>query len=175
MKGGADVFKIHDYVSYSNNGVCVIDDIKNEIFNGVEKTYYVMRPIANQKLKIMIPVDNNCIRMRHLVDSTEATNILNSFNENDDLWISDKNQRNTLYQGLINNGDLFKIAKVVKTLKKREFSNAENDKTLSVADKNLLNSAEVILYSELATCLNKDYRIIMSHVNELLNRQRTNE
>ena len=71
------MFKVGDYVSYGNSGVCQVVDViwmNAGVSSDTEKQYYVLQPVYNASGKIYTPIDNNRVIMRSLIsyDMAEA-------------------------------------------------------------------------------------------------------
>jgi hypothetical protein len=50
-----ELFGINDTVVYGTEGICVIVDITEKIFDSNTQQYYVLRPVYNKSSLIMVP------------------------------------------------------------------------------------------------------------------------
>ena len=52
------MFAVGDVVLHTSQGVCRVDDIRDEKFSGMNRTYYVLLPMENNgKSTTYVPVD----------------------------------------------------------------------------------------------------------------------
>ena len=65
------MYKIGTYVSYRSEGVCVINEIKQQKFGALDTAseYYVLSPIVDNNSKLYVPVNNEALvsKMRPLL------------------------------------------------------------------------------------------------------------
>ena len=68
------MFQVNDHVFYGVNGVCVIDDVCTEPFEGAPKDvlYYVLHTISEPRQIIFNPVNNEKVPMRHVMTKDDA-------------------------------------------------------------------------------------------------------
>ena len=53
------MYNIGDVVIYSSHGLCSIEDICEQTFNDITKSYYVLQPLNEPQLIIRTPIDNS--------------------------------------------------------------------------------------------------------------------
>lgn len=72
------MFQVNDYVFYGTSGVCRVDAICTEPFEGapVGVDYYVLHTISEPKQTIWNPVSNDKVFMRHVITHDEALTFL---------------------------------------------------------------------------------------------------
>lgn len=117
--------------------------------------YYVLHPIDNSKqLSISIPVNNDKVTMLSLLKTEEAQEILESFNEPGVKWDDKPNHRYTMYNNIIHTGDRKEIAKVVNTLLRKKIEADQDGKKLYEQDRKILDTAQAILFKDMALSLN---------------------
>ena len=68
------MFQVNDYVFYGTSGVCRIDEIKTEPFEGAPARvyYYVMHTLSEPKQTIWNPVTNEKAQMRLVMTREES-------------------------------------------------------------------------------------------------------
>ena len=68
------MYQINDVIFYGGTGVCRIDNIGTEPFEGAPEgvLYYVMRTLHEPRQTIFNPVSNDKVFMRHLMKRDEA-------------------------------------------------------------------------------------------------------
>jgi len=145
-----------------------VDDICSNKFQGVEKDYYVLHPIADRKLTISIPVDNESVTMLELIDKDEAEMIIESFRKPGRSWIEINNERNQIYAETVKTGNRKDIAAIVNTLMRRKHSAEQAGRKFSDKDKKLLNVVQGILFTELAISLGTTFDVVNERVTALL-------
>ena len=72
--------KKNDYIIYSSNGICFVNDIQKISFTlgEPEKTYYILKPINDKNSTIYIPTDNDNLinKVRNIITKKEADSLL---------------------------------------------------------------------------------------------------
>lgn len=162
------MFNKGDMMIYSSHGICLVDDICSNRFQGVEKDYYVLHPISDRKLTISIPVDNESVTMLELIDKEEAENIIDSFRKPGRSWIEIINERNQIYAETVKTGNRKDIAAIVNTLMRRKYSTEKAGRKFSDKDKKLLNVVQGILFTELAISLGTTFDVVNERVTAIL-------
>lgn len=162
------MFKKGDLVTYSTHGMCKIVDICMKTYAGIDKTYYILRPIEDNNLTIQCPTDNKQTVMLEMMDEGEAEEILESFKRPGINWIDKPNDRKRYYSDMIKTGNREMIAKIVNTLLRKKSKVENNGKKLAEADRKMLSSIQKILFKELAFSLNTSFETIDKQVNKLI-------
>ncbi len=162
------MFNKGDMMIYSSHGICLVDDICSNKFQGVEKDYYVLHPIADRKLTISIPVDNQSVTMLELIEEDEAEKIIDSFRKPGRSWIEINNERNQIYAETVKTGNRKDIAAIVNTLMRRKYSAEQAGRKFSDKDKKLLNVVQGMLFTELAISLGTTFDLVNERVTALL-------
>ncbi len=72
------MFKVNDYIFYSSGGICRVEDICEEPFEGAPKgvCYYVLHTTSDPKQVIWNPVNNDKVLMRPVLTREEARALL---------------------------------------------------------------------------------------------------
>ncbi|ETA81496.1 CarD family transcriptional regulator [Youngiibacter fragilis] len=162
------MFNKGDMMIYSSHGICLVDDICSNRFQGVDKDYYVLHPIADRKLTIRIPVDNKSVTMLELIEEEEAEKIIDSFSKPGRSWIEINNERNQIYSETVRTGNRKDIAAIVNTLMRRKYSAEQAGRKFSDKDRKLLNVVQGILFTELAISLSTTFDVVNERVTALL-------
>lgn len=162
------MFNIGDLIIYSAQGICRIDDICEETYLGVTRSYYILHPLENCKLKISSPVDNDKVTMLELINRKEAEEILESFKLPGISWVEINSQRAQLYTQTVKQGNRKDISKVVNTLMRRKHKAEMNGKKLFEQDNRLLTFIQNILFTELAMSLNTTFDAINEKITNLI-------
>ena len=138
------MFSIGERVVHPMHGAGVIDDIIVERIAGVRQEYYVFKmPVGGLLLKIPT-ANSSVIGLRTIITAQEAETLLVTIptleTENNANW----NKRYQENMQRLKSGDLYEVARVIKTLVHRD-----RQRGLSTGERKMLHSARQILLSEL--------------------------
>jgi len=142
-----------DYIRYSQNGVCYIEDIKqmkNPVFQNNLKQFYVLKPVGNEKSTVYVPTDNAELtsRMRYILKKQDIDSLIDSVKKSSLEWINDRRLRAESFKKIIKTSDQQELLKLVSCiyLKKQEWAVA--GKKLSATDDGILKQAEELIDNE---------------------------
>ena len=138
------MFSIGERVVHPMHGAGVIDDIIVERIAGTRQEYYVFKmPVGGLLLKIPT-ANSSVIGLRTIITAQEAETLLVTIptleTENNANW----NKRYQENMQRLKSGDLYEVARVIKTLVHRD-----RQRGLSTGERKMLHSARQILLSEL--------------------------
>ena len=152
------MYKIGDLVVYKRD-VCRVLEYKEKYFK--DKDYYSLNPIYDNSLKIDVPIDSTLLR--DVMSKEKAEDIINSIPSIDIIDVNDKMMENE-YKRLINEGGYEGLVSVIKTTYLRNNDRLNSKRKISEKDENYFNTAERILYGELAVALDMDIDSIKDYV-----------
>ena len=155
------MFHIGDKVVYPMHGAGIIKCVEQEKILGEEHSYYVLKPCVGE-LEIKIPVSNiDKMGIRYIVSEKEANEVIEDFESC--TCVEDENWSKRYHDNLekLKDGNLFEVAKITKTLILRD-----RKKSLSNAERKMLNNAKNILISELIMSKNSSYSDIEKILTE---------
>ena len=139
------MFLIGDKVVHPMHGVGIIERITHERLDSRVSSYYVFRMPAGG-LVLKIPTDACCqIGLRCLSTAEHICQVLSAIPTLEVQMSSNWNQRYRDNLARLKSGDLTEVARVVKSLMRREAARG-----LSTGERKMLHSAKEILLSELA-------------------------
>lgn len=144
-EGSLTVFKIGDKIVYPMHGAGTIVGVETKKVLGSMHEYFVLQiPVGD--MKVMIPTDNlEEIGIRCISSKEEADEVIEIFKTFEgDPFESNWNKRYRDNMERMRKGVLSDIAKITKTLILRD-----RQKSLSNAERKMLNNAKHILISEL--------------------------
>ena len=146
------------------HGAGVIDRIETAKINGVSQEYYVFRmPAGGLVLKIPVAA-SDVVGLRCVVNAEEALQLLDELPELEmDQCSGSWNQRYRENLGKVKSGDLYEVAKVIKSLLRRD-----NQRGLSTGERKLLRAAKQILISELVLAIELDYQQIEGRIQQVV-------
>lgn len=115
------MFEVNDYVFYGVNGVCQIDDIRQEPFDGAPKgiLYYVLHTLSEPRQIIFNPVNNEKVRMRHVMSKSEAKDFFSLLPTLSPLEGSSAKQLRDAYISAIKSGEPTAWGRVLCTYRTR--------------------------------------------------------
>ena len=157
------MFQTGDKIVHPMHGAGVVDSIVQKKVNGVVRDYYILKlPVGS--MLVMIPVESSReIGVRAVINREEAEKIIAAIPsievEVDQNW----NRRYRENMARIKSGDLIEVARVVKSLMKRDFSRG-----LSTGERKMLHSAKQILISELVLSESSSYEVMEDRINKAL-------
>lgn len=139
------MYGIGQRVVHPMHGAGVIENVTEELLYGAARTYYVFRQ-AVSGLVLKLPTDNcEAIGVRLLYDRERMDAVLSAIPS---LTVAEERNWNRRYRenmARLKSGDLTEVARVVKSLMRREAARG-----LSTGERKMLHSAKEILLSELA-------------------------
>lgn len=157
------MFQTGDKIVHPMHGAGVIDNIVQKKVNGVIRDYYILRlPVGS--MLVMIPVERSKeIGVRAVINEEEAEKVIAAIPsievEMDPNW----NRRYRDNMARIKSGNLIEVARVVKSLVKRD-----GMRGLSTGERKMLHSAKQILISELVLSESSSYEAIEDRINQAL-------
>jgi CarD family transcriptional regulator len=143
------MFDVGDKVVYPMHGAGVIESIEvKEVFGRRQKFYIMRLPMGN--LRVMIPTDGSeeC-GLRSVIDENELKDVLQILQGERTRMSNNWNRRYRANLEKLKSGDIYEVAEVVRNLTLRD-----KEKKLSTGERKMLESARLILVSELALVAN---------------------
>lgn len=147
------MFRVGDKVAHPMHGAGVIDEIVTETVAGTAQDYYVFRmPIGGLILKIPTG-SGESFGLRGVWEDGQIRQLLADLSGLEvDQFTGSWNQRYRDNMQRLKSGDLYEVARVVKSLVHRE-----REKGLSTGERKMLRTAKQILISEMVLSTGADY------------------
>ncbi|GAB3406863.1 CarD family transcriptional regulator [Flindersiella endophytica] len=143
-------FKVGETVVYPHHGAAVIEDIEVRKIKGEDKTYLVLRIVAQTDLVVRVPADNvDLVGVRDVVGQEGLEKVFEVLRAPHTEEPTNWSRRYKANLEKLASGDVIKVAEVVRDLWRRE-----RDRGLSAGEKRMLAKARQILVSELALAEN---------------------
>jgi CarD family transcriptional regulator len=157
------MYNIGDMIAHPLHGAGVIDSIQSREINGCVREYYVLKiPVGG--MEIMIPTETSeRIGVRPIIGRDEAESLMDSIPEIDFEITANWSRRYRENMERIKSGNLFEVARVVKSLTARD-----TERGLSAGDRKMLVSAKQILISEMVLSARLSYEEVETRINEAL-------
>lgn len=139
-------FTVGETVVYPHHGAAVIEDIVPRTVRGEEKTYLVLRVVAQGDLVVQVPADNvDLVGVRDVVGAEGLEKVFDVLRTPHSEEPTNWSRRYKANLEKLASGDVIKVAEVVRDLWRRE-----RGRGLSAGEKRMLAKARQILVSELA-------------------------
>ena len=157
-------FAVGETVAYPGYGAAVIEDLETRQMKGEDKTYLVLRIVAQSNLVVRVPACNlDLVGVRDCVDRAGLEQVIGVLRAQDveehTIW----SRRFKANGDKVRSGDVIAVAEVVRDLWRRERAG-----TVSAAERQMLTKARQILVSEIAFCEETDEATAQARLEELL-------
>ncbi len=164
-------------VAYGANGICRIEGISDQVVDGVNRKFYVLRPLDSDSSTIYVPTDSEalCMKMKQLLAPDEVLALIGRMPETSTIWIDDDRERNERYHKILADGDYGELTALTKTLYERKQHLARYGRKLRSADERALQQAEKILFSEMAVVLGIERSEVLPFIEKYLKTQTENQ
>ncbi len=148
------MFAVGDVVLHTSQGVCRVDDIRDEKFSGLIRTYYVLLPMGNNgKSTTYVPVDAPKSPIRELLSEEQIREVIHvSMNEKTD-WIDNNNVRKSVFTEILRSDDMSKILSLIVCLYNRRETVLSQGKKFPVVDERIMTEAERKIHQEFSYTL----------------------
>lgn len=159
-------YNVGDIVLYGSDGVCKIDEISKQKIGTETLSYYILRPIYNEKSTIYVPTQNKLLveKMKQVPTKEELCSALEEIKKSDEVWEEDDTLRKENFKNVIDSGDAYKIISLIKLLYLKNDSLIAVGRKLRVFEEHILKDCEKILADEFSFVLN----INRSHIKTFL-------
>ena len=165
-------FDIGEYVSYGINGMCNIEDIRPmQLSQSVEKMmYYILRPEANPKSTIFVPVNNQKLvsKMRELMTKDEINAMLVRMKDRTLEWEKDVRFRTESFHEILSNGVNQDLILMIRCLHRKRQELVQLGKKLPARDSNTLKTAERLVEEEFAHVLHIKCEEVSDYIRDVL-------
>ena len=151
------MFQINDYVFYGVNGVCQIDDICTEPFEGAPAglLYYVLHTLSEPRQTIFNPVTNDKVRMRLVMTKEDAEGFFSLLPTIPPLEGDSAKRLRDSYIAAMKSGEPFEWGRVMRTYRARmHLANAKLTRVTD-AERNFYESACRLLAVEIGLVLSR--------------------
>ncbi len=148
------MLKINDIVFVQNKGICKIENITKNAFDGADKNkeYFVMKPLDSaNNMMIYFPTDTK-VNIRLLTTKTKANSLLKNINQLEELKIENEETRFEKYSEVSKNGGLEDWLKLLKTLFIRK--EKSNKKQFNMQEQKYINTILSCATNEMSYVLN---------------------
>lgn len=159
------MLKKNDYLMYKRD-VCQVIDLKPNYFNNED--YYTIVPIADDSLKIEVPISNKFGYIRPLLTKKEVEQIISDIPSIQLIETQDRLIENE-YKKLLKSSNHEDLIKIIKTTYLRNKNRIDNNKKIGDKDHQYFKKAEQFLYSEFSVVLDMSYEDTKKYVTKKVN------
>lgn len=163
------MFKIGDVVVYSASGVCRVEDICKKSFGSFSANYYILKPLMQNGSTVFVPTENASLTSKiHPVLTKEQ--FLCAFSQakgSDTIRPENEFERREKFGEILESGNRCALMLMIHDLKNLAKEQQQNSRRLHIADEKLLNTAENMLFEEVAYV----FEIEKTQVSEFLKEQ----
>jgi CarD family transcriptional regulator len=146
------MLNIGDVVVYGSRGLCEIKDILVPEFaaKGSEKLYYMLSSSENKNGMLYVAVEGSDEKFHSAMSDEQARGLVDSIETMDELDFPDGKRGEPYITAVINKNQAREMMGLVKTLYMAKVSRIKAGKTVTSMTDRYLNTAERLLFTELA-------------------------
>ena len=149
------MLKLNEKVMYGTTGVCIVEKIEDKQIGREIKSYYVLKPIAQNSSTVFLPADNEKLlsKVREVLTKDEILELFVALKSAEDIWVDSDAQRRVVFTEIISSGDRLKSMLLLRSLINRRSELMAKGKRLHIADEKALKEAGRLSYDEIAEAL----------------------
>jgi len=160
------MFKRDDIVTYGTGGVCKIVAVEEKNLTGEKKTYFVLKPVYDEKSTFFVPIDNEkgSKKLRRLLSEDEINELIDSMPEEETLWIDNERERKERYRRIIAEANRSEMIGMIRAIHFEKERREEEGKKLHISDERFFKEAEKLLYEEFRYVLKLSEEDVMPYI-----------
>lgn len=160
------MFSKGDYVVYSNNGICRVEDFVLMNLQNEKKECYLLIPINEPTAKIYLPKEYHGQRVRAAMNKEQALELIDKIEEIPEISVTNEKEREKTYKDAILSNDPYKLVSILKTISRRKKERELRGRKSTFVDDRYFKAVETQLYGELKQALqiNKEVLEQMLHI-----------
>lgn len=146
------MYKVNDYIFYGSSGICRVEAVCEEPFDGAPKgvCYYVLHTLSEPKQVIWNPVNNEKVLMRHVLTEAETDELLSSLSSLPPLEGEGAKALREQYITAVKSGQPEMWGRVLVTVCLRERAAAAKLTRVTDAEHGFFDTAKRLIACELA-------------------------
>lgn len=146
------MFQVNDYIFYGSGGICRVEAVCEEPFEGAPKgvCYYVLHTLAEPKQVIWNPVENDRVLMRPVLTTSEIEALLSSLSSLSPLEGEGARALRDQYIAAIKSGLPELWGRVLITVRLRERAEAARLTRVTDAEHGFFDAAKRAIAAEIA-------------------------
>lgn len=164
------MFRIGQYVSCGNKGVCTVEKITTLDISGVdkEKMYYILKPCYMATSTVYVPVDSSATSMRPILTKEEAEALIASITDIPMLTIQNEKFLEQDYRASMKTNQCEEWVRIIKTIYSRKQKRLQAGRKETAVDSKYFKIAEDNLYGELAIVLDIQRSEVCDYISNRL-------
>ncbi|MDL2218334.1 hypothetical protein LJC27_06710, partial [Christensenellaceae bacterium OttesenSCG-928-M15] len=147
--GNRTMFHVGEGVIHPGHGGCVVDDVGVRPWKEASDTFYMLRPIMDENLKVFVPIDGaENIGIRKAISAAEATEIIEGFSSLTYEWQPDFKKRRETCSLILRGNDIFALSKMVKAymcLSDKSHSSSTDNELYAASKKKFISELALAL------------------------------
>lgn len=154
------MFSKNDYVIYSTEGICRVEDIRPVSFDiphmpSEERVYYVLSPLSKSGASVYMPIENEQLvaKMRHVLTKEEIDEAIDASAKKPLPDLSDRRRRTMIYKAVTDSMKCELVLLLVRALYERRQALALEGKRMAFSDSEMLARCELSVAAEFAFAL----------------------
>lgn len=159
------MFQKDEYVFYESGGICKISDVQISPLDGMpaDREYYVMQSVHDRNGIMYIPVDNDKVFLRPLMDRDAAEQLIGQIPSVEAIDEPNAKLLRAKYLDAMRTHDPVEWVRVIKTVYRRMTVGGRAQR-LSETERSLSENAKRYLYTELALALEMNERDMEQYI-----------
>ena len=155
---------IGDYVVKMNEGVCYVDqELLLESFQDKRQVpYYLLLPVANNRMKVYVPVAQDYTDLRPVMNQSEANELLSEIGGIAATEVPNDRVREQIYKDALRSLDPRRLVGIIKCMRFRGKERLSQGKKTTAVDDRYQKLAETALCQELGFVLEKPSEEILT-------------
>lgn len=154
------MYHVGEKVVYASEGACVIEAIEEKDYGQEIRDYYRLSPLYHQRSTIYVPVQNEQKgRLRQLMSKSSFEEIIEKTALAPAEWINDNKRRQQYTLEVLKSGDVTAILLLIKNMLSHQ-----QEKMLNSRDKEMLQKAQRLVFSEMAAVYEQEYNDIANEI-----------
>ncbi|MBO4410944.1 MAG: CarD family transcriptional regulator [Lachnospiraceae bacterium] len=155
---------IGDYVVKMNEGVCYVDqELLLESFQDKRQVpYYLLLPVANNRMKVYVPVAQDYTDLRPVMNQSEANEFLSEIGGIAATEVPNDRLREQIYKDALRSLDPRRLVGIIKCMRFRGKERLSQGKKTTAVDDRYQKLAETALCQELGFVLEKPSEEILT-------------
>ena len=151
------MIRIGDYVVKMNEGVCRVDSelLLDSYQDRRQVPYYLLLPVANDRMKVYVPVAEEYSDLRLVMDKDEAQNLIRDINGIEATEVTNDKLREQIYKDALKSLDPKRLVGILKCMHDRGEARLKQGKKKTAVDDRYQKLAETALCQELGFVLKK--------------------
>ena len=168
------MFEKNQLIMCGGHGVCRVVNVTGNPFDRLDKVrmFYVLEPVFEKASTVYMPVDNDKVVMRRIMNRDEAEELIDNITEIETVWVKEEKGREQMYKDAIRTYDSQSLVQIIKTLYQRKRSRINEGKKVLSSDEQYLHKAEELLYSEMSLALSIPKDEVESYIAKAVDKRK---